>query len=309
MKSLVLGLCLSSTLLLSQSGLGADITLPAGTAFSVKLADTIDSARDPVGKQYAASVAAPVEIAGGPTIPAGSPATIVLVHNNSGWLTQLKSLTVNGRKFDVSSGAGSLVRPEQGNKSSTTGGILAQMGFAADSPVTSPQRLQLPPATALRFVLIGTAGAARPVAVAPRPRSSARSGSSAAVPLAVSQQESQSESGIGYLCSARDRSDRVSPTSYYIAEVFQTSDKPAIVEKRWYQFLVTKYPYRFANNPHATVLCTRLEDSAAGLDARRRLEGTLKSENADIVETRWHYTLGPPPAPATPPPASAAPVR
>jgi hypothetical protein len=39
----------------------------------------------------------------------------------------------------------------------------------------------------------------------------------------------------------------------------------------------------------------RLTDPAAERDARKQLEGELKSENAEVVQTRWHYILGPPP--------------
>jgi hypothetical protein len=85
--------------------------------------------------------------------------------------------------------------------------------------------------------------------------------------------------------------------------VFETSDNPSFVEKRWREFLVATYPYRFANNPHAVVQCTRLPDLASERDARKQLEGELKSGSAQVVETRWRYILGPPPASAAAPPS------
>src|SRR5438067_10702643 len=69
-------------------------------------------------------------------------------------LTQLTGLTVNGRKFQVFSGAGSVIATEQGSKASPPGGILGQVGLAPATAPTSNQRLLLPPATQLRFVLI-----------------------------------------------------------------------------------------------------------------------------------------------------------
>jgi hypothetical protein len=276
------------------------MALPAGTAVSVKLTDTIDSAHDPFGKQYAASVASPVGIAGGDTIAAGSRATVVLIHNNSGWMTQLKALTVNGRKLEVSSSAGILAA-----KPSPAVGILQQIGIGSASPAGSPQRVLLPPATELRFSLIGSATPARVVAATPRSRPPSHIGPSLGMSSAVSRQE---PSGIAYLCNARDTSNPVLPFSYYVADVFETSDDPASVEKRWYQYLVATYPYRFAKNTHAIIQCTRLPDLAAERDVRKKLEGESKSENGQIVETRWRYTLGPTPVPATSPARSTLPA-
>lgn len=302
MKSFALGLCFSCMLPVSQAAAGSEVTLPPGTAVSVKLADTIDSARDTFGKQYSASVAAPVDI-GGQTIAAGSRASIVLIHNNSGWITQLRALTVNGRTLQVSSGAGALVASAEANKPSPTASMLDRIGLAVATAPVSNQRVLLPPATELRFILIGSATPARAIATTPRPRAAARTNPSIGESIGESSPGSQQEPGIPYLCRARDRSDRLLPTSYYVADVFETSDNPSFVEKRWREFLVATYPYRFANNPHAVVQCTRLPDLASERDARKQLEGELKSGSAQVVETRWRYILGPPPASAAAPPS------
>ena len=100
--------------------------------------------------------------------------------------------------------------------------------------------------------------------------------------IAASQQEPE----IAYLCRVSDTPDRALPNSYYVAVVFKTSDSQALVERRWHEFLVATYPYRFANNPHVTAQCNRLTDPAADLSAREKLEWELKSENAGIVEPR-----------------------
>jgi len=269
------------------------MALLAGTVVSVTLADPIDSDHDPFGKQYAASV----NIIDGQAIAPGSQATVVLFNNNSGWLTQLAGLTVNGRKFQVFSGAGSVIATEQGSGASPPRGILEQVGLAPAPEPTSNQRVLLPPATQLRFVLIGNTTVARAVAANPSHRPAARIGTEPGWSPAESIAASEQEPEIAYLCRASDTLDRALPISYYIADVFKTSDSRALVERRWHEFLVATYPYRFANNPHATAQCNRLTDPAADLNAREKLEGELKSENAEIVETRWHYTLGPPPKP------------
>jgi hypothetical protein len=291
--------------ILPQPTSGSKIALPAGTVVSVTLADPIDSDHDPFGRQYAASV----NIIEGRAIAPGSRATVVLLNNNTGWLTQLTGLTVNGRKFQVFSGAGSIIATEQGSKASPPRGIPGQAGPAPATAPTSNQRVLLPPATQLRFVLIRSTTVSRAVAANPRHPPAARIGTESGLSPAKSIAASQQEPEIAYLCRASDTPDRALPISYYIADVFKTSDSQALVERRWHEFLVATYPYRFANNPHATTQCNRLTDPAADLSAREKLEGELKSENAGIVETRWHYTLGPPPPPASLSAASTLPSR
>jgi hypothetical protein len=255
--------------MLPQPTAGSEIALPAGTVVSVTLADPIDSDHAPFGRQYAASV----NIIGGQAIAPGSRATVVLVNNNTGWLTQLTGLTVNGRKFQVFSGAGSVIATEQGSKASPPRGILGQVGLAPATAPTSNHRVLLPPATQLRFVLIGSTTAARAVAANPRHRPAARIGTEPGLSPAESIAASQQEPEIAYLCRASDTPDRTLPNSYYVAVVFETSDSQALVERRWHEFLVATYPYRFANNPHATAPCNRLTDPAADLSAREKLEG------------------------------------
>ena len=97
-------------------------------------------------------------------------------------------------------------------------------------------------------------------------------GLSPAASIAASLQEP----GTAYLCSASDTPDPALPNSYYVPVVFETSDSQALVERRWHEFLVATYPYRFANNPHATAPCNRLTDPAADLSAREKLEGEFE---------------------------------
>jgi hypothetical protein len=258
----------ASPKMLPQPTFGSEIALPAGTVVSVTLADPIDSDHAPFGRQYAASV----NIIGGQAIAPGSRATVVLVNNNTGWLTQLTGLTVNGRKFQVFSGAGSVIATEQGSKASPPRGILGQVGLAPGTAPTSNQRVLLPPATQLRFILIGSTTAARAVAANPRNRPAA----------GIGTEPGQQEPEIAYLCRVSDTPDPALPNSYYVPVVFKTSDSQALVERRWHEFLVATYPYRFANTPPATARCNRLTDPAADLSAREKLEGELKSENAGI---------------------------
>ena len=272
---------------LPQPASGSELDLPAGTVVSVTLADPIDSDHDPSGKQYAASV----KIVEGQAIAPGSRATVSLLHNNTGWLTQLTGLTIKGRKFQVSSGAGL-----QDSKDSPSRGILEQVSFAPATKPASDQRVLLPPATQLRFVLIRGTTPARADTASPRHTTAARMVTDPGLSPAASIAASLQEPGTAYLCSASDTPDRDLPTFYYIADLIRVSDSQALVERRWHEFLVATYPYRFADNPHAAAQCSRLADPATTLNAREKLEGKLKSENAEVVETRWYYTLGPTPS-------------
>ena len=258
--------------MLPQPTSGSEIALPAGTVVSVTLADPIDSDHASLGRQYAASV----NVIDGQAIPPGSRATVVLLNNNTGWLTQLTGLTVNGRKFQVFSGAGSVIATQQDSKSSPSRGILEQVSFAPATKPASDQPVLLPPATQLRFVLIGSTTAARAVAANPSHRPAARSGTEPGLSPAKSIAASQQEPEIAYLCRASDTPDRTLPNSYYVAVVFETSDSQALVERRWHEFLVATYPHWFANNPHATAQCNRLTDPAADLSAREKLEGEFE---------------------------------
>ena len=160
----------ASPKMLPQRASGSELDLPAGTVVSVTLADPIDSDDDPFGKQYAASV----KIVEGQAIAPGSRATVSLLHNNTGWLTQLTGLTINGRKFQVFSGAGSVVATQQDSKASPSRGVLEQVGFALATEPVSDQRILLPPATQLRFVLIGGTTPARADTASPRHTPAAR---------------------------------------------------------------------------------------------------------------------------------------
>jgi hypothetical protein len=235
----------------------SELGLPAGTVVSVTLADPIDSAHDPSGKEYAASV----KIVEGQAIAPGSRATISLLHNNTGWLTQLTGLTIRGRKFKVSSGAGSVVATQQASNASPSRGILEPVAFA---PAASDQRVLLPPATQLRFVLI------RGTTLAQADRASARAARMVTDP-GLSPAGSLQDPETAYLCSATVTPGDL-PNFYYIADVFRISGSQAVVERRWHDFLATTDPYRLADNPHAATQCNRLEDTAAALNAREKLK-------------------------------------
>ncbi|HEY4380362.1 MAG TPA: hypothetical protein VGN01_08445 [Acidobacteriaceae bacterium] len=282
--------------------------LSAGTVVTVTLADPIDSEHDLFRKQYAASI----NLIGGEAIAPGSRATVVLLDNNAGWLTQLAELTISGRRFQVLSGAGSVVSAEQPSQAGKPDGAMGKLGLGSDHASAFNQRVLLPAATQLRFVLMGSSTDVRVVAANRRYGYGPAANVATAFDVsgASSPAASREEDEFAYLCRASDSPDRTSPISYYVANVFETSDSKAVVERRWIEFLLATYPYRFANSRRVTADCARLTDLLSDRDAQRKLDREAAGpENAKIVQTRWHYTLGPPPLPASLPETSTLPSR
>lgn len=283
MKYIGLALCFASIFALPQTSLCLDMTPRPGTGVSVTLAEPVDSDHDAFGHEYQAVLTAPLELPNGAVIPAGARATISLIHNNSGWLTQLTSIVANGRAYTISSSSGSIIAPRS-PQADLDAGLLIRIGLARRAPVTG--RIQLSSSTQLRFFLIGVATPVR-AAINRSPRSTPQplAGSTSAIQAAKARL-----GRVSYLCRATDESGQ-GPNPYYVADVQQTLDNPALVERSWRQYLVTTYPYRFGNNPRATIHCTRLPNTD------KTLQTSMNSEDAVAVHTQWRYTLGPPSKP------------
>lgn len=133
---------------------------PPGTSVSVRMIDPVDSNSDPAGKQYHATVTKNAKAANGAVIPQGSPATIALSHNGSGWLAQLTSITVNGQAVAVTStaaaigGGGAAAQSAANAVGSVLGGFGHHSNTAAQvAAAASGARVFLPPGTNLNFTL------------------------------------------------------------------------------------------------------------------------------------------------------------
>jgi hypothetical protein len=324
MKSLTVGFCLCVPLLVSLSRAPAQITLPAGTAVSVKMIDGIDSYHDPANQQYRASIAGPINIRRGLTIASGSPATVILTHNNSGWVAQLSWLTINGKKLPVTSSAATITAlpqaPDVKSASKSTDvkssskstdvtfasrvrsivrsiirSILATLinrGRHAQAPpppagvaIASGPLVILPAATEVRFVLLETASAAHhPIAVAAR---------LAPVTPAVSSPPPPQQPESSYLCRGNYTATQSTPMVYYVTDIFQTNDNPVDIEQGWIDYLLATYPNRFDKRTDVAAHCTQLQVDTAQQNAKASVEREWKSENAEVVETHWRYILGP----------------
>jgi hypothetical protein len=147
-----------------SSPTGTNATV-AGPTIYVQMIDTVDSSRDPAGKQYRGGLTRPVNLGNGVIILQGSPATVVLVRNGSGWNVQLSSVVIKGQVTTVTSNPGILTgAAAQSNvaaAANAANAILGRFGrkpntYSPDGVVSMGQRVILTPGLTLSFVLSAT---------------------------------------------------------------------------------------------------------------------------------------------------------
>ena len=159
-------------------------TLPAGTNFTIRMIDSVDSERDRLGQSFRASLDAPVMVDGNQVIPRGADVIVKLVDSKqSGKLAgrtelalQLQSVSINGQMVDVNT---QTVKEESSSRTARTakvaggtaalgaiiggiagGGKGAAIGAGAGAATgagvqlaTAGQRVRVPSETRLTFVL------------------------------------------------------------------------------------------------------------------------------------------------------------
>ncbi len=142
--------------------LHAQAQAPAADAsVAVRMIDPVNSAKDPAGKQYRASVAKAVDAGNGVTIPQGAAATVTLASSGSGYAAHLVSVTINGQPVAVTSSSASVtsgVQSAAGSAVSSVSSVLGAFGHHVNAPtgaaaVATGQLVVLPPGTTLTFVL------------------------------------------------------------------------------------------------------------------------------------------------------------
>jgi hypothetical protein len=159
-------------------------TLPAGTNFTIRMVDSVDSERDRLGQSFRATLDQPVMVDGNQVIPRGADVIVKLVDSKqSGKLAgrtelalSLQSVSVNGRMVDVTT---QTVKEESSSRTARTakvaggtaalgaiiggiagGGKGAAIGAGAGAATgagvelaTAGQRVRVPSETRLTFVL------------------------------------------------------------------------------------------------------------------------------------------------------------
>ncbi len=160
------------------------ITVPAGTVFTVRMIDGIDTSRNRPGEVFAATIDAPVVVGDRVVIPRGADARVRLVEARSaGHVTgrselqlELVGLSVGGNSYNVESGVHQQVGASRGARTAETVGggaglgaligaiagrgkgaaIGAAIGAGAGTAVqaaTHGQQVRIPPETKLDFIL------------------------------------------------------------------------------------------------------------------------------------------------------------
>jgi hypothetical protein len=158
--------------------------IPAGTQFVVRLIDGADSERDSLGKTYRASVEQPVVLNGQTVIPRGADAVAVLndaqqsgkIEGKAMLTLALRSVTVNGRTYDLATSNVTKASGSRGTKSgeviggtavlgtiigaiagggkgAAIGGLSGAGAGTAVQVATSGQRVKVPSETVLTFTL------------------------------------------------------------------------------------------------------------------------------------------------------------
>ncbi len=162
----------------------AGVEVPAGTQLVVRLIDSVNSERDSLGQTYRASVDQPVIVNGQTVIPRGSDVIATLIDaKKSGKIEgrtvltlDLKTLTVNGRTYDIVTTGVSQASSSRGARSAKViggatalgaiigaaagGGKGAAIGAGSGAAVgtaaevaTSGQKVRVPAETRLTFTL------------------------------------------------------------------------------------------------------------------------------------------------------------
>ncbi len=114
------------------------IVIPAGTAVTISMIDSIDSSRDQAGQRFDASVDAPVLVDGRTVIPKGARARVLLasvaqaghIEGRSGVKLQLISVTLHGAAHSVRSSVFEQQGSSRGKRSAVIIGGGAAVGAA-----------------------------------------------------------------------------------------------------------------------------------------------------------------------------------
>ena len=285
-----------------------------GTIVTVRMIDAVNSAADPAGKQYRASVTKTVTAGNGVTIPQAATATVSLASNGSGYIAQLSSITINGQPVAVASSSSSVTSAAQsaaGSAVNAVNSVLGGFGHHVSAPagvaaVATGQRVFLPPGTTLSFVLSqppassDTMPAAQPAAAQPTMAVAAAAPTPAGSPAAANGRYVFCSTGHYASAPTNSFTSATEPATYF-SEIFpETINYGLHVSVDWNNFLQQK------SLPHAQAGC----DDAIGLSAaqakKQQKEDEYRKEKKQVMETGWTYEPGAAPASATPTQATTA---
>ena len=186
----LLSMCLVTAIAATPTLHAQTQTPPAADmSVAVRMVDAVNSAKDPAGKQYRASVAKAVDFGNGVTIPQDALAYVRLVDsgNGSGFTTQLVSVMLKGKPVAIASSSVSATSASNAIAVKAMNSALAGLGHHVNAPtgtapVATGQQVTLPRGTTVTFVLAQrpapspVVSAAQPAIASPAPAPSTASG-------------------------------------------------------------------------------------------------------------------------------------
>lgn len=263
----------------------------AGTTVAIKMIDTVNSATDPAGKQYRASVATAVDSGNGISIPQGAAATVTLTRSGSGYTAQLSSITLNGQAVAVTSNSASVSAASQYAQSraaSAVGSVLGGLGHHVSAPASAAasatgQHVSLPTGTTLTFVLDNPPASNAASNAASTPAASTPPATPAAQPAPV-QQTAYAAPAAGhdpYLCMYYGQKD--AHTITYVSPMVYTGASPS---QAFFNYLKTTYD--LSKILHAGGHCDRYSsDPATQANSVDMLEKQWAASKTEVIHINW----------------------
>jgi hypothetical protein len=254
----------------------------AGTTVAIKMIDTVNSATDPAGKQYRASVATAVDSGNGISIPQGAAATVTLTRSGSGYTAQLSSITLNGQAVAVTSNSASVSAASQYAQSraaSAVGSVLGGLGHHVSAPASAAasatgQHVSLPTGTTLTFVLdnppASNAASTPPATPAAQP-----------APVQQTAYAAPAPGHDPYLCMYYGQKDAHPIT--YVSPMVYTGAPPS---QAFFNYLKTTYD--LSKIQHAAGHCDRYSsDPATQANSVDMLEKQWAASKTEVIHINW----------------------
>jgi hypothetical protein len=272
----------------TPQALHAQIAPPAGTTVAVKMIDTVNSASDPAGRQYRASVTQAVDAGNGVSIAQGAAATVTLISSGSGYTAHLSSITINGQAVAVTSNSASVSavgQYAQSRAASAVGSMLGGFGHHVSAPASvaaaaTGQHVSLPTGTTLTFVLgnspSSNAASAAPATPAAQSAPVQHTAYAAPAPAAA-----PAPGHDPYLCMYYGQKDAHQIT--YVSPMVYTGAPPS---QAFFNYLNTNYD--LSKIQHAAGHCDRYSsDPATQANSVDMLEKQWAASKTEVIHINW----------------------
>lgn len=272
----------------------------AGTAVSVRMIDAVNSASDPGGKQYRASVTKGVSAGNGVTVAQGAAATVTLSSSGSGYVAQLSAIVINGQVVATTSSSASVTNATQnaaGNAVNAMNSVLGGFGHHVNAPaaaaaVAMGQRVFLPPGTTLTFVLSQPPASNSATESSPPPSQPA---AVSAEPVRSPNSNPAQASGSGGVTAMNICFSNPPPNpsdlnykTEFLTAVFEvpveTLRSIPVLEPAFSAYLKATYHY-----PSAGITCQPIWSIPDAQTVQKKIIGDRDRAKLKIIDTGWRY--------------------